>query len=109
MSGPQMNMPQVYMGSDGLHFQQGSMSAPQLYGPTVSDPYMSGPQMNVNTPSWQPGMPSMPGSAPQMPQGMPGGLPPVPAAAPSNKMLFIALGVLLLIAIIVVIIFVLKK
>ena len=82
------------------------MSGPQFYAPTVSDPYLTGPRMDVNSPNFQPGMPSMP----QAPQGMPGGMPQVPAAAGgNNKMIFIILGVLLLVAIVIVVVFAMKK
>jgi hypothetical protein len=96
------------MGSDGLNFTPGSVSAPQMTGPSLSNPYFSGPQMNINTPTFQPGMPSMP----QAPSGFGGGMPegmPQSAPAPNNKMIFIALGVLLLVAIVVVVIFAMKK
>lgn len=107
MSGPQVYMPQVGVGSDGLHFTPGSVNAPQMTGPSMSDPYMNAPQMNINTPTFQPGMPQAPQMPGSMPQGMPGGMPQ--AAPPNNKMIFIALGVLLLVAIVVVVVFAMKK
>jgi hypothetical protein len=99
MSGPSLNAPQFSAGADGIHMSDPSFNAPQFSAPSMSGPQMSGPQFNASVPSFQPGMPQMPQA------GMPLGAP----AAASNKMIFIVLGVLLVIAIVVVVVFAMKK